>query len=195
MGSSPRIRGKCPFGCGRETRRGIIPANTGKIQCGGRWVQPPGDHPREYGENPCAGIHPCIGPGSSPRIRGKSFVWEVSGSMHGIIPANTGKILMPAPGMIAGWDHPREYGENYARMQCINACLGSSPRIRGKCLLRCGLRRCCRIIPANTGKIAHFPSGSCWNRDHPREYGENGGKVTLPSGASGSSPRSRGKLV
>ena len=72
QGSSPRIRGKCRWLAQAHSRRGIIPANTGKIttrrlHLGFRW-----DHPREYGENDRVDKGGNAAVGSSPRIRGKS---------------------------------------------------------------------------------------------------------------------------
>ena len=87
-------------------------------------------------------------------------------------------------------DHPREYGENRsAPMTCVSPS-GSSPRIRGKYVSQLVQGVNCRIIPANTGKIAggvHSPTGR-W--DHPREN-PAWGQYSCES--AGSSPRIRGK--
>ena len=93
-GSSPRIRGKSPRGWATGVQCGIIPANTGKIHLGtpvkGVWW----DHPREYGENSKLLRRLPVRLGSSPRIRGKFGQRGVVAGKLGIIPANTGKMLM-----------------------------------------------------------------------------------------------------
>ena len=138
MGSSPRIRGKCAVVPAlRINAVGIIPANTGKIFA----VAPPclarRDHPREYGENRGKFFMIKEPMGSSPRIRGKSTHRQHTTSGHGIIPANTGKIMGFRYGRLHVGDHPREYGENEMdRVMEFES--------RG-------------IIPANTGKIRYAP--------------------------------------
>ena len=98
-GSSPRIRGKCARDSRGAPQRGIIPANTGKMARDSMKTYSPRDHPREYGENVAqAGLRPGD-PGSSPRIRGKchGHAGHVQGT--GIIPANTGKIVVEVFGV------------------------------------------------------------------------------------------------
>ena len=51
----------------------------------------------------------------------------------GIIPANTGRILIHGSTLRGTWDHPREYGENLANNVFNPTVEGSSPRIRGEC--------------------------------------------------------------
>ena len=70
-GSSPRIRGKWPVVQASVPVRGIIPANTGKIQTQSFRTQILWDHPREYGENKDTAPSKVANAGSSPRIRGK----------------------------------------------------------------------------------------------------------------------------
>ena len=112
-GSSPRIRGKSVPTPEPPAPGGIIPANTGKMQTRPHASEGRRDHPREYGENVCTdgGCDECLG--SSPRIRGKYLHPHRFRQRTGIIPANTGKMQTPACQSGAGWDHPREYGENY----------------------------------------------------------------------------------
>ena len=90
------------------------------------------DHPREYGENRAGYKVHVGGQGSSPRIRGKSRGNEFTQLFHGIIPANTGKIIEEFEARLPRPDHPREYGENRLSRGGIVSGLGSSPRIRGK---------------------------------------------------------------
>ena len=134
-GSSPRIRGKSKRIKMDDVDHRIIPANTGKITRQTARLSAWGDHPREYGENSSSSIAAYWPMGSSPRIRGKWLEVKLINLTDGIIPANTGKIYRKPKLTITSWDHPREYGENAQLVQHFVSTAGSSPRIRGKCLL------------------------------------------------------------
>ena len=114
-GSSPRIRGELSS-CGVVLAgSGIIPANTGRMGGVGSPNEDGRDHPREYGENRVGLLRLLV--------------------VARIIPANTGRIQGQQGKLCDDRDHPREYGEN--RFKTCFACStsGSSPRIRGECLL------------------------------------------------------------
>ena len=70
---------------------------------------------------------------------------------------------------------------------------GSSPRMWGKRIFRCGLLCVCRIIPAHAGQTLRWLSGSLRSPDHPRACGANRRNVPNLDVATGSSPRMRGK--
>ena len=131
---------------------GIIPANTGRIVDNFNGLKYDRDHPREYGENVPTALAAQMHRGSSPRIRGECPVLPGRFAHQGIIPANTGRIVMVFGVCKPRQDHPREYGENVALPLLVT--------IR-------------RIIPANTGRITSSRSSRFMGRDHPREYGEN----------------------
>ena len=131
-GSSPRIRGEYRFPGGEPEPAGIIPANTGRIEKGCPLGPDLQDHPREYGENPEGLALPILESGSSPRIRGESGQRELLECARGIIPANTGRMSCSKKVSPVVRDHPREYGENSARVGCCGGRVGSSPRIRGE---------------------------------------------------------------
>ena len=155
---------------------------------------PLGDHPREYGENDEVAYRMAAAQGSSPRIRGEFKLASLLGPLHGIIPANTGRIPGRWPKWACGRDHPREYGENYNAIGDHVVRVGSSPRIRGEYLEELLIGRKIGIIPANTGRIFTRPVCLCWGRDHPREYGENGPEGWDRVSRAGSSPRIRGEF-
>ena len=115
-----------------------------------RWWR---DHPREYGEN--------------------MLKSDESGLVHGIIPANTGRMKTYPKWFSTWWDHPREYGENVDAGAPTTEWVGSSPRIRGESDDIVFGENGEGIIPANTGRIpiSGWRTGTRW--DHPREYGEN----------------------
>ena len=89
--------------------------------------------------------------------------------------------------------HPRAGGENrYVRVAAI-ACMGSSPRGRGKHGGGCLDLRHNGLIPARAGKTdAANDEGVCWPA-HPRAGGENVKVRVLTPYEGGSSPRGRGK--
>ena len=91
------------------------------------------------------------------------------------------------------WDHPREYGENWLNAWAGKQVVGSSPRIRGECDGYLEESNPLGIIPANTGRINADDKGFLSQRDHPREYGENGHRCRFRFGHQGSSPRIRGE--
>ena len=111
-GSSPRIRGESKVGTFSGAAGGIIPANTGRMSSISCSPQTCRDHPREYGENSLASHRRVRSMGSSPRIRGEYFRRGDHAPPLGIIPANTGRMLIAAGWKIPTQDHPREYGEN-----------------------------------------------------------------------------------
>ena len=160
--------------------------------CGYHLPWPQGDHPREYGENSSTKTVKWYQAGSSPRIRGESTAHDTNGDAAGIIPANTGRMLIVKKPWHLDKDHPREYGENtlvnsrgsevdhpreYGENQnpapFLYRIMGSSPRIRGESTTNYATELQHRIIPANTGRIHWNGPHLAPHRDHPREYGEN----------------------
>ena len=152
-GSSPRIRGEYGPAARKLITLGIIPANTGRIRILQRLTPFGWDHPREYGENPHLHfeVYPWVG--SSPRIRGESAISSFAAQMKGIIPANTGRMIILSARNLSRGDHPREYGENIGEGCGSPSDSGSSPRIRGECVHGIPRRANQGIIPANTGRI------------------------------------------
>ena len=132
QGSSPRIRGEFSEKGWVGSVGGIIPANTGRMSTTHATISMAWDHPREYGENLNLYGLIAFSMGSSPRIRGESQVGVAAEAAAGIIPANTGRMVMWS-GVSRLWrDHPREYGENSSTNETAAALTGSSPRIRGE---------------------------------------------------------------
>ena len=131
-GSSPRIRGESGSGRYLHHTNRIIPANTGRIRSMRVSCTTVRDHPREYGENRSLPLRPNRQAGSSPRIRGESKLRCPVRCTGRIIPANTGRILVPRMIHAPVRDHPREYGENVCDGGASGFQAGSSPRIRGE---------------------------------------------------------------
>ena len=110
-----------------------------------------------------------------------------------LIPARAGKTRSAWRGDRWRRAHPRAGGENRSPLSCHVARSGSSPRGRGKHVLRSQRRRAPRLIPARAGKTVH-PIRRCGrNRAHPRAGGENFASASTVLKKPGSSPRGRGK--
>ena len=111
-------------------------------------------------------------------------------------------------------EHPRVCGENVVIASDRRAALGTSPRMRGKLLLRRYHQIEWRNIPAYAGKTMsprphqsglaehprvcgetlHSSSAIALSSEHPRVCGENLVSVKTPGYGIGTSPRMRGKL-
>ena len=131
-GSSPRVRGKQLHGLLGGSSSGLIPACAGKTsRAAATWTSRPA-HPRVCGENRVGLALAGARLGSSPRVRGKPFLFNVAVSLRGLIPACAGKT--PKPQVARGLDsaHPRVCGENRLLGRLSRASKGSSPRVRGK---------------------------------------------------------------
>ena len=90
-GSPPRMRGKrFEVRTGNERIR-ITPADAGKTAIMPQKLYLTQDHPRGCGENPYCGMHPHLGGGSPPRMRGKPNTGCNSKIYFGITPADAGK--------------------------------------------------------------------------------------------------------
>ena len=113
--------------------------------------------------------------GPSPRIRGELEGQRQVREAVGTIPANTGRMLATRLRRLVSRDHPREYGENFARCACTRSVSGPSPRIRGECWDGSGAKGA--------------------TSDHPREYGENELNDLPEYGPDGPSPRIRGEYL
>ena len=192
-GSSPRVRGKA-LGRGRDGGAlGIIPAGAGKRSAKKRVAVDALNHPRGCGEKMAPhGALGCLA-GSSPRVRGKALPPRRQPPFCRIIPAGAGKsrrMRRTAPSLP---DHPRGCGEKVPAWVQQAACLGSSPRVRGK-VLWCAVRDLLRgIIPAGAGKRTAPERPRPRKRDHPRGCGEKPAGSGWAWWAWGSSPRVRGK--
>ena len=89
-------------------------------------------------------------------------------------------------------DHPRVCGEHPMLSAKWLAILGSSPRMRGTCLMNHLNFLEVRIIPAYAGNMIHLSIMLLQIRDHPRVCGEHILRGDVLSDGEGSSPRMRG---
>ena len=136
-GSSPRMRGKPPYGHAPLEHARIIPAHAGQTRSRSPHSSPYPDHPRACGANVTVdgGGQPVAG--SSPRMRGKLTANAVIRLTMRIIPAHAGQTWRADASTTACPDHPRACGANMTGTAMLLPNAGSSPRMRGKqlCLL------------------------------------------------------------
>ena len=192
-GSSPRMRGKPAGMPKRQGARRLIPAHAGKTGGGVGGGVLGAAHPRACGENKTSSFAVGISSGSSPRMRGKR-----PGRYHDLIdrrliPAHAGKTFRRWETKATGGAHPRACGENPVRLCRGWACLGSSPRMRGKRSVRIASSKRAGLIPAHAGKTSMPRLLLVEPRAHPRACGENTCRSRVLARTRGSSPRMRGK--
>ena len=111
-GSSPRARGKRDMGKPERQAQRIIPACAGKTIGIRTKFLLFADHPRVRGENNCGYTSATTLAGSSPRARGKLYVYTFVLNYKRIIPACAGKTFMGPKNSFSAADHPRVRGEN-----------------------------------------------------------------------------------
>ena len=133
--------------------------------------------------------------GSSPRRRGKHGLVPSGGPDHGLIPAWAGKTRFKHVDHDGTGAHPRVGGENLFLIRTSCACVGSSPRGRGKLGPRKYPLKLQGLIPAWAGKTGRPASSPRGRAAHPRVGGENSYGATIAACFMGSSPRGRGKRI
>ena len=139
FGSSPRMRGTP----GTQTRSAslcrIIPAHAGNSSFSSQRSLLHSDHPRACGELVASRENWYRLFGSSPRMRGTRLSGEHPLLSSRIIPAHAGNSCQPPTAALPRADHPRACGELSRYTISLQACSGSSPRMRGTHLFRLGL--------------------------------------------------------
>ena len=174
--------------------RRLIPACAGKTFLGRRARNSWRAHPRVCGENaatPRASLSP---KGSSPRVRGKPERRSVDRGAGRLIPACAGKTSLTCITTGTAAAHPRVCGENETAKSKTARRVGSSPRVRGKRLVRLFALQHIGLIPACAGKTLSMGVGKGGRPAHPRVCGENVDIQNNGAYRGGSSPRVRGKL-
>lgn len=177
QGSSPRGRGKVPYGPFPLQPARITPAWAGKSQRIGRKTAGKGAHPRVGGEKARGRVRSSCAAGSPPRRRGKECRIFMDYLDEGITPAWAGKSLFSSVSEVSLRDHPRVGGEKSGAVGQMTDKQGSPPHGRGKVRLAPLIQLLVGIIPAWAGKRRGHASGPCKHGDHPRMGGE---KATRP---------------
>ena len=131
--------------------------------------------------------------GSSPRVRGKPWVFASGARPVRLIPACAGKTIIVRVNRHHTGAHPRVCGENAIEGALGVSGLGSSPRVRGKLSTVADVLGVTGLIPACAGKTNRLRSTLKQPKAHPRVCGENIAGIFNALKALGSSPRVRGK--
>ena len=194
-GSSPRGRGKRYAGCSRDPADGLIPAWAGKTPSTASLSTSRPAHPRVGGENETFYDAASAQRGSSPRGRGKRSCGQGCQVGARLIPAWAGKTRHAFRAPAGNAAHPRVGGENLDKGASGLMASGSSPRGRGKRLIRVSVSISRWLIPAWAGKTLRILAASALRWAHPRVGGENCAAWTRQRSTRGSSPRGRGKQV
>ena len=93
------------------------------------------------------------------------------------------------------WAHPRSRGEHGLYIIRGIVSPGSYPLTRGALLVALELRAVFRLIPAHAGSTFRADIKDSSSGAHPRSRGEHTRAITVPAGATGSSPLTRGAQV
>ena len=177
----------------RHLRGRSIPAwagETGSSYVASLWRRV---YPRVGGGNrTCLLRHP-IGSGLSPRGRGKRLPAALHARLRRSIPAWAGETRIVSSSHRSRAVYPRVGGGNVAGTRSACRWRGLSPRGRGKPSCRRLAPSDMRSIPAWAGETAHAHARICAAPVYPRVGGGNQGAVKNISGATGLSPRGRGK--
>ena len=146
------MRGKRYLYCRKLMRRRNIPAYAGKTRQQLPYLWEPQEHPRVCGENftKCAPTEPAGG--TSPRMRGKRCRTRLGMRRCGNIPAYAGKTAGAVATLHQVEEHPRVCGENTGVCHSPRLRPGTSPRMRGKQVVKDWARAKTRNIPAYAGK-------------------------------------------
>ena len=136
IGSSPRVRGKPLFYRHGEPIGGLIPACAGKTIATERSPRYGRAHPRVCGENSFHAARARWLGGSSPRVRGKLKRVKIGDVTAGLIPACAGKTKSVRVLIGSSPAHPRVCGENATIRKIGKTGGGSSPRVRGKLIVK-----------------------------------------------------------
>ena len=131
------------------------------------------EHPRVCGENRYRHVEPCFTLGTSPRMRGKRRSYLRGLPLRRNIPAYAGKTFLVATGLSMVAEHPRVCGENKYPRPPFQSLLGTSPRMRGKPVLKDQGGNGLRNIPAYAGKTTWEAKSKPEAEEHPRVCGEN----------------------
>ena len=192
-GLSPRVRGKPSDSYCDPALSGSIPACAGETTSAETLQQIKRVYPRVCGGNILGRVQCRIEKGLSPRVRGKHRRPWFRAAFLGSIPACAGETAASDAVSIFGLVYPRVCGGNRKALSNCLACLGLSPRVRGKREKPETSRATLRSIPACAGETQLFRRSTPRVSVYPRVCGGNYKTMGLAGRYIGLSPRVRGK--
>ena len=172
----------------------FIPACAGNILSSASMPAMLAVHPRVCGEHVERCHEAGQRAGSSPRVRGTLSNGRFCRCFNRFIPACAGNIGKAHVQASKNTVHPRVCGEHNARPSNALDFDGSSPRVRGTCVVQFAAFLAGRFIPACAGNIDDAPAPPIIGSVHPRVCGEHLSSCALSWPRCGSSPRVRGTL-
>ena len=156
-GSSPRVRGTYPLVRTTSEPLRFIPTSAGNITNRFGVLQLQAVHPHECGEH------------ATNR--------HIARCDRRFIPTSAGNIEQQSCSLVDLPVHPHECGEHRYRGIGVVIDHGSSPRVRGTCLILSLSLRLRRFIPTSAGNIIHCSSSTSTKKVHPHECGEHAYKL------------------
>ncbi len=189
----PRSRGEHHLlSVSRQQAPRLIPAHAGSTRRVSPTRKTSTAHPRSRGEHPPPVFSTGGGGGSSPLTRGALINIEHSIQRFRLIPAHAGSTLAfrhePHPLKA----HPRSRGEHMSLTPRRKTSRGSSPLTRGAHNEHSPIAIDGGLIPAHAGSTGSPNRKETECQAHPRSRGEHGVAGLSCSGATGSSPLTRG---
>jgi len=122
---------------------------------------------------------------------------RTSGIHHHIlrfIPTRAGNVSCHRCSTAIGAVHPRPCGERAARFYYLQKMAGSSPPVRGTCVICVYVLHVMRFIPARAGNVGSRGRWPGQTPVHPRPCGERATAAGKAGRHTGSSPPVRGTL-
>ena len=193
--TSPRARGRLSCKKRSSSSQRNIPACAGKAKRLVRARSSDRKHPRVRGEGGNFLPGPARTVETSPRARGRLAGPERRRRHGGNIPACAGKADAGSGARARLGKHPRVRGEGYASRFPRHTAGETSPRARGRLLLKFRDRFLTGNIPACAGKAGATPARISARRKHPRVRGEGDLRVPVLLTGEETSPRARGRPV
>ena len=129
---------------------------------------------------------------SSPQVRGTCASDVHLLLFHRFIPAGAGNICPDRPPGPRASVHPRRCGEHGPKIPIMARPSGSSPQVRGTCVVSKRQRDLSQFIPAGAGNIMLVAMRLPGQPVHPRRCGEHHDHGADGYGLVGSSPQVRG---
>ena len=151
MGSSPRVWGQDRYRLNACDECGIIPTRVGTsiyFFTFNKFIQ---DHPHACGDKKRKENSDAISLGSSPRVWGQEIAKNPLTSCFRIIPTRVGTRLCVGLRMKVSLNHPHACGDKASSIHCVNAFMGSSPRVWGQDRAAQNIKPVGRIIPTRVG--------------------------------------------
>ena len=171
----------------------LIPAGAGQIIPEANVAVSAGAHPRRCGADSHITHLATAREGSSPQVRGRSYLRSNSAEYSRLIPAGAGQIRGKGGEWGTAGAHPRRCGADNLIGLAAKSRSGSSPQVRGRLQSAQVAYALDRLIPAGAGQIPSRMYLQCFLWAHPRRCGADAMEIATLRFDDGSSPQVRGR--